>query len=300
MLRFLLILLFFVTGIAAEGNLTLTPADKQIIYHTYNFEFDKAESILQAELEKDPENLKFYFLSLGLKSMIIEQEVFDEIPARKWELKERLLLEGIDYANGVLEKFEDVELTTENKFYLGCVYGYLGRMHGVTKSWMSAFSDGKTGRNMLDEVIEENPQFNDAYLLLGMFNYYGDRMGGFLGFVAGILGFSGDRDLGIEYILKTYDEGYLLPEQAEMLLIELYSTLEGNKLDAIPLHRKFVAKYKNNYHMLNWYMRDLLYLDMTDEAGKVIKSEKNNFIDPYWLAQYYQKIGEFEKIQFLS
>jgi len=297
MLKSILILLLVYSNIAAEVNLKLTAADRQIIYHTYNFEFDKAESILQAELKKDPNNLKFYFLSLGIKSMMIERKVFDEIPARKWEVKERLLLEGIDYANSILEKFENVKLTTENKFYLGCVYGYLGRMYGVTKSWMSAFSDGKTGRNMLEEVIEENPEFNDAYLLLGMFNYYGDRMGGFLGFVAGILGFSGDRDLGIEYILRAYNNGFLLPDQAELLLIELYSTLEANKLAAIALHRKFVSKYPNNHHILNWYFRDLLYLDMTDEAS-VIAKEKNEFIDPLLMADYYYKIGDFKKSEF--
>ena len=232
-MRYFLILFYFVCVVSAKSSINFTDSDKKIVFHTYNFEFDKAYEVLNPLLISEPGNLKYYFLELGLKSMIIEKSVYDKNPADKWELKKKMNEEAIEYANDVVEKFEDVELTTENKFYLGCIYGYLGRMYGVTKSWMSAFSDGKTGRGLLEEVIEEEPDFYDAYLLLGMFSYYADRMGGFMGFVAGILGFSGDREEGIEYILKTYKNGYLLSDQAELLLIELYSGLEGNGFAAL-------------------------------------------------------------------
>lgn len=293
MIKYLTLFFLLAISLQAKSNINFTNTDKEIIFYTYNFQFDKAQSLLNSQLKKNPDDLKYYFLTLGLKSMQIEKAVYDEKPALKRELKTKMLEEAIKYADGIVEKFEDVEKTTENKFYLGCIYGYLGRMHGVTRSWMSAFSDGKTGRNLLEDVIEENPDFHDAYLLLGMVNYYADRMGGFIGFVAGVLGFSGDRETGLDYILKTYNKGSLLSDQAELLLIELYSSLEGNGFSALPFHRKFVKKYPNNYHMKNWYVRDLIRYEMIDEAKEVIEKDTMQLIDPYFRAHVYNKSGDY-------
>ena len=294
MLKNILLFLITILPLSAKNDVYFDNVDKQVIYYTYNLQLNDATHLLQTQLEKNPQNLKYYFLSLGIKSMEIEQSVFDEKPATKRELKTRMLEETIKYAEDVLDKFEDVQMTTQNKFYLGCIYGYLGRMYGVTGSWMSAFSDGKKGRNLLEEVIEENPDFYDAYLLLGMFNYYADRMGGFLGFVAGVLGFSGDRDTGLEYILKTYSQGALLSDQAELLIIELYSSLEANGFAAIPYQRSFVKRYPNNRHMINWYIRDLLRYDLIQEAKTFIDNDRNNIVDPYMKARLFNELGEYK------
>ena len=294
MIKNTLLFLLAVLSISANNDMSFDNVDKQVIYYTYNFQLNDADKLLQSQIQKNPQNLKYYFLSLGIKSMEIEKSVYDEKPATKRDLKIKMLEETIEYAEAVLVKFENVEETTENKFYLGCIYGYLGRMYGVTGSWMSAFSDGKKGRNLLEEVIEENPDFYDAYLLLGLFNYYADRMGGFLGFVAGVLGFSGDRETGLEYIMKTYNKGALLSDQAELLIIELYSSLEANGFEAIPFLRKFVKRYPNNYHMINWYVRDLVRYDLIEEAKIFIEENKNDVVDPYLKAQVYNELGDYK------
>ena len=74
-------------------------------------------------------------------------------------------------------------------------HGYLGRLYGLDGAWMSAFSSGNAGKSLLEEVVETDSTYYDSFLLGGMFHYYGDRMGGFIEFIASILGFSGDRKL---------------------------------------------------------------------------------------------------------
>ena len=91
-----------------------------------------------------------------------------------------------------------------------------------------------------------------------MMNYYADRMGGFIEFVAGILGLSGDREVGLKYLQKVEKEGTINNWQATMMLIELYSRLENNKIEAIPLLEKLVKSCQKNTHVKNWLSRDYL------------------------------------------
>ncbi len=158
----------------------------------------------------------------------------------------------------------------------------------------SAFSSGKAGRNIMLEIIEEDPKFVDAYLLPGMLNYYADRLGGLTEFFAGILGLSGDRRVGLDYLERVDKEGEFNNWQATMILIELYSRMEGNKFASLPLLKKITEKFPNNTHFLNWYCYDLINLDQMDVLEKVIikhGAKINDFIK----AVFYHNKGEFEK-----
>lgn len=119
----------------------------------------------------------------------------------------------------------------------------LGRFYGVNKSWMSAFSNGKNGKNILEEIIETDPNYTDAYLLLGMMYYYADRLSGVTKLITGVLGLSGDRKTGLEYLHKVDKYGVVTKWQATMILIELYSRLENNKFSALPLLEKCVRSF---------------------------------------------------------
>jgi len=292
MSRITIFLLILSSIIYANGKPTL--ADKEILELSLNYEFDEADRLLKDLFNKSDE-LKNHYLYLSIE-LIKSIHATEFVPFKdKRSVKDSVNNILIDYSEKIIEKYEDKELSIYDQFYLGSIYGMLGRFHGVNRSWYSAFSNGKEGINILEEVIEKDPNFTDAYLLLGMMNYYADRMGGITEFVAGILGLSGDRKLGIQYLRQAEKEGNLTNWQATMILSEVFARLENNKFDALPLIKKFSDKFPNNTHFSNWYCYELVDLSLIIEAGKIITSKESDKVTDMVKGKYYHLIGEYKK-----
>lgn len=291
---YILILLLFSNLILAKSNFTISDIDTRITNHTYNLEIDVADSLIQEEINKYPNSPKYYLLQVGNELMRTTVLVEAAATERKQIVKDSMNTVTLNFTQSIVDKFEDIEMTIENKFYMGGLYGYLGRFYGMEKSWMSAFSDGKKAKNLLEEVIEEDPEFYDAYISLGMFYYYGDRMGGVMGFIASILGFSGDRAKGIEYMKISAEKGVLTSAQATMLLAELYCRLEDNDFISVKYFNDFVSKYPKNYHIKNWFIREALNINMAFYVKNIVESDPHNIVNALSKAEYYHKIGEYQ------
>ena len=289
------ILFFLAAGSVFCSSANVTATDIKILDYAFNFEFEKAEELLAENFNREPESLKNHYLYINTHLLKVIPAT-DEQPFRnKQNVKDSLHQILIKYAEKVVEKYEDKKLTTDEKYYLGSIHGFLGRMYGIEGSWMAAFSNGKEGKNMLEEIIGKNPQYADAYLLLGILNYYADRLGGVVGFVAGVLGLSGDREVGIQYLKLAEERGKLTSSQAAMLLVELYSRLEGNTLDALPYFEKLIKQYPRNSHFINWYCRELMDLNEIEKVSGFIKNDSLNLVSPDVKARYYSLAGEYEK-----
>jgi len=292
MFRTLAILLFLSSLALANGK--PTEIDQKIMNLGLNFEFDKADRLLE-EQTGNRESLKNHFLYLNIELLKVIQAT-DSAPFKeKRAVKDSLNKKLIEYAEKVVEKYEDEELSGYDKFYYGSIHGILGRLYGVSREMMSAFSAGKEGRDIMEELVEEEPELVDAYLLLGMMNYYADRLGGFIEFVAGILGLSGDRKIGLEYLERVEKEGVINNWQATMILIELYSRMESNKFASLPLLEKITRRFPGNSHFKNWLSYEYINLYQLDKAGKLIESDANGDINEFVKALYYNHAGEFEK-----
>lgn len=268
--------------------------DKDIMHLGLNYQFEEAHDLLDREFN-DLENLKKHFLFLNIELLKVIKAT-DEAPhGQRREVKDSLNNVLIEYAEKIVEQYEDEELSIYDKFYFGSIHGLLGRFYGVSREMMSAFSSGKEGRNLMEEVIEEDPNFVDAYLLLGMMNYYADRLGGFIEFVAGILGLSGDRSIGLEYLEKVEKEGYINNWQATMILIELYSRMEGNKFASLPLLEKIVKRFPNNSKFKNWLCYEYLNLHQLNELELLISDDSSGLINDFIKASFYHQAGEYDK-----
>jgi len=292
MFKSIILLVTISSIIVANGK--PTSLDKEIMNLSLNYEFQKADKLLSEQF-KESENLKNHFLFLNVELLKVIKAT-DEVPFyHKQTIKDSLNQELIEYAEDVIEKYEDEDLSIYGQFYLGSIHGMLGRLFGVSRSWMSAFSSGKEGRNIMEDIIEQDSNFTDAYLLLGMMNYYSDRLGGFIEFVAGILGLSGDRNIGLNYLEKVEKEGHLNNWQATMILIELYSRMEGNKFASLPLLEKIVKRFPNNTHFRNWLCYEYMNLHLLNNSGIMILADTNKTINDFIKASYYHQSGDYEK-----
>lgn len=295
MLKRILLLSIITLPILAQSPLKITGIDHQIIFWAFNHQFNKAEELIEKEITEKPNNPKYYFIKIFTKSLkhLADSDQFNF--EKRHEYRNQKNDELIEYTEGIMDKFDDIEMTVENKYFLANIYGYLGRMYGIQGSYMSAFSNASEGKDLLEELVEEYPELYDAYLLLGVFEYYADRLGGVVEFIAGILGFSGDRARGLEYLRLAQQKGELSKPMAEFILGETYYTQEDNPFDALWYFSILIKKYPNNKDFYDWCVRILLQLDRLNEAKELIENDTKNLVTGSTRSSFYFKNGEYEK-----
>jgi tetratricopeptide (TPR) repeat protein len=110
-------------------------------------------------------------------------------------------------------------------FFMGGAYGLQGRWYAVQRSWWRSYTHGRKGRKYLKKCLEVNPAVYDAYLGLGIFDYYAATLPGTIGLAAKLF-VGGDRARGIQYVLTARDKGRFFKAEARLFLIEIYSMHE--------------------------------------------------------------------------
>ena len=285
-------LLLFLSSPLAAKPVGPTVLDQEIISHTFNEEYDQAKKLCQEQINLNSSSPKYYYYMTNIKILEYYQKISELEPDKRTEGRKALNKEIIDYCENVVDKFDESKLNTENKFYYGSIYGYLARVYGVDGSWWSAFKSGKKAKNIMQDVLETDPKFYDAYLVLGMIEYYADRLSGITNFVAGVLGLSGNRETGLYYLRLAYEKGSLTFGQAALTLIEIHASLEGNDCAALPYFESFLKRYSKNKRTLNAYCHALMNVWELKKAANIIKNDRQNLLDDYVKTRFYDITGE--------
>lgn len=196
------------------------------ISEMYKLEFEKAEKEFEQLIKISPKTPEGYlakaaliwwkfsqnFDSQGKKNISMEKAFFKNTDTAI-KLSQQMLKSGAD--------------KDQAYFFMGTAYGLEGRWHAVKQSWWKAYKAGKKGRKFLKKSLQENSAIYDAYLGLGIFDYYTATLPGVIGFGAKLF-IGGDRDRGIEYVKIAAEKGHYYKMEAQLFLIEIYSVHEKN------------------------------------------------------------------------
>ncbi|MFA7418756.1 MAG: hypothetical protein WCZ90_03645 [Melioribacteraceae bacterium] len=290
-MKYFLFVLLFCSLINAQ-SIEPTQIDQQIISLSFNENFSQAIKLSQEQINKNPNSPKYYYYIINAKILEYYQKVAELSQEKRDEERKALNSEIIKYCENIVDKFEDASLNTENKFYFSTIYGFLARVYGVDGSWWSAFRTGLKAKALAEEVIKANPSFYDSYLVIGMLNYYSDRLSGVAGFIAGALGFSGDREKGLTQLRLAYEKGSITFGLAAQTLIEVYSNLEDNESAAVPVFENFLKRFPENKRTLNAYCQELLSIWDLKKVESIIKSDRQNLVSEFVRARFYDMRGE--------
>ena len=132
-------------------------------------------------------------------------------------------------------------------FYLGGAYGVRVQWRVLRREKIAAARDGKQIRAALERAVTLEPGFDDAYFGLGMYKYYADvapaaaRLLRFLLLLPG-----GDREQGLEEMLRARRQGRLLQGEADYQLHIIYLWYERQPDRALELLQGLHARYPAN------------------------------------------------------
>lgn len=230
--------------------------------HFYNLEYDRAIADFDKQIAEEPSNPNAYnhvaqaiLYREMLRSGALESQLVTGsnpfIRRQKMnpsEADRRRFEDMIDKAMELSEARIDKNPRDTGALYaLGVSYALRANFSFlVRKAWLDALRDSATARNYHNEITELDPNFIDAQLLQGLYDYvvgslpWTMKMLGFIG------GFHGDRDEGIRILQLVAQKGHATRVDAQVLLAVIYRR-ERRPLDAIPLLNNLVKEYPRAY-----------------------------------------------------
>ena len=147
----------------------------------------------------------------------------------------------------LVEKCENIIDKNENdldaRLYLGWTYtirafavGFMG------ENYLRAASEIKDGSENLKFVLEKNPDYHDAALGLGVYNYLTTFIPKKLQWLTSILGFSGNRDEGKRLLMQSSEKGTYTSNEAKF-----YLTLLLWREENYPQAENYINQLKTSY-----------------------------------------------------
>ena len=246
----------------------------------YNLEFPEALAAFRAEVAADPNSPDAYN---HVAQTILYREMF-----RSGALESELVTgsnpflrrEGLNVSKIDDQEFQDsinralaladTRLKTNSndiqaQYAQGVSYGLRGNYHFlVRKAYTDALRDATASRKTHARVTDIDPNFVDARLTQGVYDYVLGSLSPawrMLGFFAG---FRGDRERGVETLKQVAKLGKTNRVDAEILLCAVYRR-ERRAKEAVPLLSDLIERFPQNF---------LLRLELVQMYGDLGEKDK--------------------------
>jgi len=254
----ILILLSFT--LFAQTNI-FTPLDQEINQHLFNGDWQKSDSLINTQLNNSPNSLKFNFLKaynyfyaryLGNDNPYTRDETIRQVKKYAWDA----------ISNG-----ENLEENSENNFYLGSAYSLVARADIMGQNFWEGYWNASKAENYFEDVLDEDPNLTDAYLNIGVNEYFpAVAVTGFQSVLAWLGGMSGDREAGINHFKNVSENGKLFKNEANYILGTLYGFRENDLKLAYESWKSLNDQFPGNNRIL--IQLDRAYLGkLVDEKG---------------------------------
>ncbi|MCB1757265.1 MAG: hypothetical protein KDJ38_17205 [Gammaproteobacteria bacterium] len=111
-------------------------------------------------------------------------------------------------------------VSAEDELLLGMSEAFSARIFLDRKEWLKAYSIGRQARDRLRALIEKNPQQQDAYLVLGLYEFYTGDVPVMLKWLTTLIDLSGNRQRGLDWLQRAVEHGRTAAPEAARILVE--------------------------------------------------------------------------------
>lgn len=132
-------------------------------------------------------------------------------------------------------------------FLLGLAYQNLASFEGTLKrSWWQAFRMGVKTYNYHDQLLRRDPNFHDARLTIGAYNYVAGSLQRSIRWIAILMGHVGSKERGKADLAMAAEKGVLVSDDARITLTLIYAR-EKNYPKAAEYLQQLLSRYPQNY-----------------------------------------------------
>jgi tetratricopeptide (TPR) repeat protein len=192
------------------------------LHELYNLNFDEALKIFDTVKDQADEHPMVAF---GVASVH-----WWRLSVYVLEADEQESAEFVRTVNRCIElskkKIDRGDPTGEAYLTLGGAEGILGRWQAANRDYLTAYFGGKRAYKHLRKALKINPQMYDAYMGLGIFDYYVATLPAIVRALA-FIGQGSDPKVGLEELKTAADKGRYSNVASSLFLINIYTILEN-------------------------------------------------------------------------
>lgn len=242
----LLLLVLPVSASGANGADTLA---RHGVDQVLNLEMDNARKTFARLDQQYPD----YALTPFLKATVDWAEAEVSRGNQRNAMRDRAIQameKAVQKADGEIKALGDDPAANQWRLTRGMANFFAARMYADSGHTLAAYRLGRSGRDELRDLIQTHPDMDDAYLVLGMYEYIAGSIPRGLKWLAALFDLGGDRDLGIRYLERASAKAPVMaPEAARMLLVAAGILPETTRNCAyMPMARYMRKRYPANPH----------------------------------------------------
>ena len=232
------------------------------IDHLRNLEYTEAKQQLRQWVEGHPTDLLAWnylatptlyqemFQRGVLESRVYGQggEAFKPSKVAVTPEFQKELLAVLDKAQGLAEEKLKADRSDKDALYwAGVSHGTRATYHFVLrKEYMPALHEATEAYRCHSQLLNLDPKYVDAYLIVGMNNYIVGSLPWYIKVLAALTGRHGDRAEGLQQVKRVTEGGHYAREDAKLMLAVLYER-EKMYAQALTLYREMGRSYPRNY-----------------------------------------------------
>jgi tetratricopeptide (TPR) repeat protein len=219
-------------------------------------DFDHAIEISRRIQKSDPESPLGYLLEADMnwwkiyltEGNLIDPDVFESLSeaATPYDGDFRRLDElAIVKAETRLHAHQD---EARSYFYEGLAYGLRARLEALRDHALATAHTGKKLRNLSLAALKLDPNLNDAYFGIGLYNYFVDTLPTYVKMLRFLILLpGGDRLEGLRQIQEAMEKGQLVTSEARFHLAKNYSrSIDRQFAKSLELFRQMEQQYPHN------------------------------------------------------
>src|SRR5262245_22517566 len=171
-----------------------------------------------------------------------------------------------------LARTKALALVTRNKndsdaqYFLGAYYGVMAGYEASTaRKFYSAMRNGSRSVDAHEKTVKLDPNYTDAYLSLGMYDYIVGSLPFMYKALAAVVGARGNKQRGITRLKGVVEKETATADDARVMLLAIYQN-EKRYEDALALLDQLSAKYQRSYLVKLERAYTLVSLKRSDDA----------------------------------
>ncbi len=204
----------------------------------YKFDFESAEKSFDRIINENPEKPHgYYYLSqLNLWYFIGSN---DSIYLQSFN---KYFDATIEAAETQLDSNDDLDA----KYYLGTAHVLKSLSLIYSGEYWSAFRAADKGVSFLEDCIDENPEYFDAYFGIGIIGYTFSFIPSLYKFLVGLFGVPSDKEEAIGYLKKASEFGLNTKLESQFYLSKMLNDYSADYEKSIELLIPLSARFENN------------------------------------------------------
>lgn len=249
----------------------------QGLWWLYHARYDQADKLFDQYCKEHPQDPAGYFYKTANNWWELAQKLDYDLPEVQKRFEENYE-KTLEVAQAASDNAPNNKVKAKALLYWGGAEGLKGRWLVAQQQWVKAYFRGKAGNRLLREAVDRDPKLYDAYLGLGIYDYFTDTLPGVQGVLAYLL-IHGDKARGLKELQWAIDKGEHSRVEAKMFLIEIYTSEENMPEKALPpalsLHEEYpqsspmhLAYISVLYQMKKWpemMTQAQLFLDRSEK-----------------------------------